>query len=179
MILAARPQLEAMLERLPKLPAGLRCTRLHGDYRLAQVLVAQGDVMLIDFEGESGRSMAERRAKGLPLADVAGMVRSFDLAAWTSVSRFAETDPQAPERLSAPATAWRDLAVGAFLAEYETGISGCPSWPGAAAETLMRWELLARLGRELTSDAAHRPARLAAAVARLTQLLKTMGDPSP
>ena len=178
-ILAARPQLEAMLERLPKLPAGLRCTRLHGDYRLAQVLVAQGDVMLIDFEGESGRSMAERRAKGLPLADVAGMVRSFDLAAWTSVSRFAETDPQAPERLSAPATAWRDLAVGAFLAEYETGISGCPSWPGAAAETLMRWELLARLGRELTSDAAHRPARLAAAVARLTQLLKTMGDPSP
>jgi maltose alpha-D-glucosyltransferase/alpha-amylase len=56
--------------------------RVHGDYHLGQVLVGAHDdawrVAVIDFEGEPGRSLAERRAKVPAVKDVAGMCRSFD-----------------------------------------------------------------------------------------------------
>ena len=172
-----RPVLEALLAEVPAPPPGLVKTRRHGDYRLAQVLVAQGDIMLVDFEGEAGRPLAERRAKGLALSDVAGMIRSFDLAAWTSLSRFAETDAQALGRLAMPTRTWAELAIAAFFNEYRTGIEGCTSWPGeAVATTVLRWEILIRLGRDLLRDAAVRPARLGASIDGLNRMAMQLRD---
>ena len=42
---------------------GATMTRIHGDLHLGQVLVANGDVFIIDFEGEPAKPVAQRRAK--------------------------------------------------------------------------------------------------------------------
>ena len=54
--------------------------RCHGDYHLGQLLFTGKDFVVIDFEGETARTIGERRIKRSPLRDVASMVRSLDYA---------------------------------------------------------------------------------------------------
>jgi trehalose synthase-fused probable maltokinase len=61
-------------------PGGFTKIRIHGDYHLGQVLKTRHGFVIIDFEGEPARPLAERRLKSAALKDVAGMIRSFDYA---------------------------------------------------------------------------------------------------
>ncbi len=92
-------------------------TRFHGDYHLGQVLVARNDFVIIDFEGEPARPFEERRAKGSPLRDVAGMLRSFNYARWSALRRVAQ-NAEDLARLGATASQWEDQVRAAFLGGY-------------------------------------------------------------
>jgi trehalose synthase-fused probable maltokinase len=94
--------------------AGLRI-RHHGDYHLGQVLrTAAGEFMVIDFEGEPSKSLAERRRKQSALRDVAGMLRSFTYAGATIASQAASDEGFSAEE-------WERDARLAFLAGYLEG----------------------------------------------------------
>jgi maltose alpha-D-glucosyltransferase/alpha-amylase len=88
-ILAARSSLLNRFDELATIALPTANIRVHGDYHLGQVLVPERESTLrlpdrdikplvIDFEGEPGRMLAERRAKTAAAKDVAGMCRSFD-----------------------------------------------------------------------------------------------------
>ena len=98
-------------------PSGTK-TRIHGDYHLGQVLVSQGDLVIIDFEGEPARPLEERRQKSSPLRDAAGMLRSFDYAAAMALQRWRDTHEVNYEDARAKALAWRDRTRRDFIAEY-------------------------------------------------------------
>ncbi len=97
-------------------------TRYHGDYHLGQVLVTANDFVIIDFEGEPARTFQERRAKGSPLRDVAGMLRSFNYARWSALRRIAQTTEEL-ERLEPDAKAWESATRDAFLKAYVSSLS--------------------------------------------------------
>jgi len=67
--------------------AGLPGIRNHGDYHLGQILIVDTDVCILDFEGEPGKSIEERRKHFPVWKDVAGMIRSFSYASFAAVLR--------------------------------------------------------------------------------------------
>jgi maltose alpha-D-glucosyltransferase/alpha-amylase len=95
-------------------------TRYHGDYHLGQVLLVRNDFFIIDFEGEPVRSFSERRTKHSPLKDVAGMLRSFNYAAYSALARVTAERPADREVLEPHARQWEQETRRAFLDVYSS-----------------------------------------------------------
>jgi maltose alpha-D-glucosyltransferase/alpha-amylase len=169
-------QRKVCLERIKELteqPVKASKTRLHGDYHLGQVLVAQNDFYLLDFEGEPARPLDQRRAKTSPLKDVAGMLRSFDYAAWSAVLQEAEFDPASTEVVLPLAERWRLATEDAFLESYRTTIAGCVSYPEDPdeAQRLLELFLLEKALYEIGYEAATRPGWLTIPITGVANLL--------
>jgi maltose alpha-D-glucosyltransferase/alpha-amylase len=107
--------------------------RHHGDYHLGQTLKTADGFVILDFEGEPARPLAERRAKHCVLRDVGGMLRSFNYAAWTGALDFASSRHLDIALLEPWAETWERLAGDAFMEGYlETAPPGQVSFlPGS------------------------------------------------
>jgi len=131
--------------------------RHHGDYHLGQVLIEKNDFIIIDFEGEPGRPLAERRAKGSPLRDVEGMLRSFGYARFTALRHVSQT--QRPTDLQVRVMRQWEIDVRReFISAYESATRGTGLYAdfGAARGLLALFELEKAL-YEIRYELGNRP----------------------
>jgi maltose alpha-D-glucosyltransferase/alpha-amylase len=172
MLIERRDRVFALIERLGGAsPAGVK-SRVHGDYHLGQVLLAHADFQIIDFEGEPRRSLEERREKSSPLRDVAGMLRSFDYAAFAAIDRARSLLGDGGAVHDEIAWRWRDAAAAAFRREYGSMMAGSEDSPeGPEAEALLDLLILQKALYEIGYEATNRPAWLSIPVRGVLRLL--------
>jgi trehalose synthase-fused probable maltokinase len=146
--------------------------RIHGDYHLGQVLATDDDFMIIDFEGEPTRSIAERRLKQLALRDVAGMIRSLHYASCTAATQHAASSAK-PAHVIAWTQAWYAWSTVAFLAAYRKTASEVGFLPSSdeTFERLLEACLLEKAIYELRYELNNRPDWIYLPLAALGELL--------
>jgi len=130
----ARQAISRRLDEFRDRPLAVVKTRTHGDLHLGQVLVRGGDdFVIIDFEGEPARPLAERRAKGSPLRDVMGMVRSFGYAPEVLLRdpSFIGAGGRDGDRLQPWADLWKKRMTAAYLRAYLDTVGAAPFLPAS------------------------------------------------
>jgi maltose alpha-D-glucosyltransferase/alpha-amylase len=137
-------------------------TRTHGDYHLEQVLYTGKDYVIIDFEGEPVKSIGERRIKRSPLRDVAGMLRSYQYAAYGALFSRLESTTVSPDdavRLRRWADFWAFWVSAAFLRSYLETAARAAFIPSTRAdlETMLEVFVLEKVVYEITYEMNNRP----------------------
>jgi trehalose synthase-fused probable maltokinase len=162
-IVGRAEEVREILRMLTHPGSGGKMIRTHGDYHLGQTLWASDDWVIIDFEGEPARSLAERRRKRSPLRDVAGMLRSFAYAA--SVASLVHG-------IDVPET-WEERARDQFLDGYlsTVDLSLLPSGHSSIERLLAVFEL-EKAVYELRYELDNRPDWVQIPVAGIQRLIE-------
>jgi maltose alpha-D-glucosyltransferase/alpha-amylase len=151
-------------------------TRIHGDYHLGQVLFTGSDFVIIDFEGEPARPLAERRKKRSPLQDVAGMLRSFHYAAYAPLlhDNGEKLPHETLQDLGNWAQYWQRWVSATFLKKYleVSGNSNFIPKDGEELALLLDLHLLDKAVYELGYELNNRPSWVRIPLDGLSQLLQ-------
>ena len=167
--------LRAAFDAAREVPLPVRLHRIHGDLHLGQALRTPLHWVLIDFEGEPLRPMADRRLPSSPLRDIAGVLRSFDYAAYQML---VGKDRMPGRQPAYRAQQWCDRNREAFLRGYvETGPAGRDGGRAGTVDLdrdalLLRAFELDKAVYEVRYEVDNRPDWLPiplASIARLTQ----------
>jgi maltose alpha-D-glucosyltransferase/alpha-amylase len=126
------------------------------------VLWTGRDFVFIDFEGEPGRPLSERRHKRSPLTDVAGMLRSFHYAAFGTLlnSRVGgAVRPEDVNRLEPWADFWYLWVAATFMRAYLAAAQGHGFLPESRDElvTVLDLAMLQKVLYELNYELNNRP----------------------
>ncbi|HET6569305.1 MAG TPA: maltose alpha-D-glucosyltransferase [Rhodothermales bacterium] len=144
------------LEALRRIEAGRQKIRIHGDFHLGQVIRAEGEFYILDFEGEPARTIEERRARDYALKDVAGMLRSMEyvaLAGWRSVSN--TSDGKELEHWTSALVEW---CKAVFLhAYFSTAEGGAFILPPEIREPILWAYLFEKVLYEVRYELNNRP----------------------
>jgi trehalose synthase-fused probable maltokinase len=167
----AEARIVALADRIGAQEVRTAKIRTHGDYHLGQVLVTGDDFILLDFEGEPQRSLAERKEKRSPLRDVAGMLRSFHYAAHSGLNEF----PAHREVLTPWAEAWSALMCRTFLRSWLETAAGAVFLPSKIEEVglLLHAYLLEKAIYEVGYELNNRPTWLHIPVRGILQIVRT------
>jgi maltose alpha-D-glucosyltransferase/alpha-amylase len=177
LLLSRRIDLFARANAITAQTVGGQRIRIHGDYHLGQTLrtgnasqeqgTDSGDFVLLDFEGEPARLLAERRQKQSPLKDVAGMIRSLSYAAHSGLDRFLASRPElantpSSANLSGWAVLWQNATSSEFLRAYRETIAANPALLPSPqqSQALLGAYLLEKALYELLYELNNRPSWL-------------------
>jgi len=175
-VLALESEVEARLRGLLAGRLGGMRIRCHGDYHAGQVLYTGRDFVIIDFEGEPGRPLGERRLKRSPLTDVAGMIRSFHYAANGASIRAVRSGtvrPQDAVRLEVWSRHWYAWVAATFLRGYRLAAAEAEFLPSDDREwaILLDAFLLQKAFYELNYELNNRPDWVAIPLKGIVSLL--------
>jgi len=136
-VLAAEDGIVERFRRLTSRKIAAERIRVHGDYHLGKVLYTGRDFVILDFEGEPSRPLSERRLKRSPFRDLAGMLHSFQSAAYAKLfeEALAGASPAAAlPALESWALYWERWISAAFLQAYHRRAQGAPFVPPTPEE---------------------------------------------
>jgi maltose alpha-D-glucosyltransferase/alpha-amylase len=133
--------------------------RIHGDYHLGQVLYTGNDFVILDFEGEPARSLSERKIKRSVYRDLAGMLRSFDYAAFNVLMQNQAIRPEDRKALEPWAELWSYYVGQHFIDVYtqQTEGSGLIPKEPRQRDLLLRSYLMNKAIYELNYELNNRP----------------------
>lgn len=158
-LLGRESQVRKCLASLPHSAVKAVRIRHHGDFHLGQVLATGDDFVIIDFEGEPARPISERREKALALRDVAGMVRSFQYAAYAALRVVRGVTLANHAAMESWADYWAAWVSANYLRGYFDRARHLPFAPGDAKERRMLLDafLLQKALYEIVYELNNRP----------------------
>jgi len=172
-VLAAEKQILANEQRLLERRSTAMKIRIHGDYHLGQVLYTGKDFVVLDFEGEPARALAERKLKRSALRDVAGMMRSFQYAAYSALWQPSMRGEDIPF-LERWADLWYRQMSSVFLQSYLKTTAGASFIAGAEdLPILLEAYLLDKAVYEIGYELNHRPDWVVIPIRGIKHILKS------
>jgi maltose alpha-D-glucosyltransferase/alpha-amylase len=151
--------------------------RVHGDLHLGQILWTGHDVVFIDFEGEPGAAMAQRTIKRSPLADVAGLVRSWDyagrMAVHTAVERGRIGEGER-NQVDAWRRSWTKRMETEMLTSYFDGLDSAGLIPADDADRRLLLDIYVAVKAmyEVRYELANRPAWTSWPLAAISEMFE-------